>query len=71
MARRWSDDEDRVVIWAHRRLVPRKVIGREIGRSAQAILEREERLGLSNKADRRPSFSWNYGMIQLPERRAA
>jgi hypothetical protein len=58
----WTDDEDRVIAWAFHRGVPRKVIGREIGRSAKSIARRERALGLKEANQRRLSCTWNYGI---------
>jgi len=57
----WTEAEDRVVAWAFHRGVPRKVIGREIGRTAKAIARRERALGLKEAGRQRLSCTWNYG----------
>jgi len=61
MSRLWTDGEDRVVRWATRRGIPRKVIGREIDRTAQAIRHRERRLGVLPVDGQRACFGWNFG----------
>lgn len=54
----WTDDEDRVLWWASRRGIGRKVIARPLGRTPLSVKAREYRLGI-----RRSSFfQWNAGL---------
>lgn len=72
----WTEDEDRVIRWAARRCIPRKVIGRHIDRTAKAIQSREFRLGIVkpvalaggfNRRPKRTAAIWNAGIESIED----